>query len=56
MEITEKVIDEIVEYINEKVNIPYVPESVESLIIKAVILGLFHVLGKENFKSIVEKQ
>ena len=56
MEITEQAIDEIVEFINEKINIPYIPESIESTLIKAVILALFHVLGKESLQSLVQKQ
>lgn len=56
MEISEQAIDEIVEFINKKINIPYIPESIESILIKAVILALFHVLGKESLRSLVQKQ
>ena len=56
MEITEQTIDEIVEFINKKINIPYISESIESIIIKAVILALFHVLGKESVQSLIQKQ
>ena len=50
MQISEQTIDEIVEFINKKINIPYVPESIEAILIKAVILALFHVLGKESLQ------
>ena len=56
MEITEQAIDEIVEFINKKLNIPYIPESIESILIEAVILALFHVLGEESIQSLVQKQ
>ena len=56
MEITEQAIDEIVEFINKKINIPYIPESIESILIEAVILALFHVLGEESIQSLVQKQ
>lgn len=52
MDITEKTIDEIVEFINKKINIPFVPESVEALLIKAVILALFHILTEKNIKTL----
>ena len=56
MDISDQTVDEIVEFINKKVNIPYVPESIEAILIKAVILALFHVLGKENLQSLIQKQ
>lgn len=52
MDITEKTVDEIVEFINKKINIPFVPESVEALLIKAVILALFHILTKESIQAL----
>ena len=56
MEITEQAIDEIVEFINKKINIPHIPESIESILIKAVILALFHILGEESIQSLIQKQ
>lgn len=56
MGISEQSIDEIVEFINKKINIPYVPESVEALIIKAVLMAIFHVLGQESLQSLIQKQ
>ena len=50
MNFSEKTVDEIVEFINKKINIPYIPESIEAILIKAVILALFHVLGKETLQ------
>jgi len=52
MNISEKTVDEIVEFINQKINIPYIPESIEAILIKAVLLGLFHVLSKKNLEAI----
>ena len=48
----DNVIDEIVEYINNKINIPYVPESVEAMIIKAVITMLFHILSAQSIPKV----
>ena len=56
MDIPEKTIDEIVEFINKKINIPVVPESVEALLIKAVIMALFHILTKKNIQALSIKQ
>lgn len=56
MEITEKAIDEIVEFINKKINIPFVPESVEALIIKAVLLAVFHILSEKSMEALLQKQ
>lgn len=56
MEISEQAIDEIVEFINKKINIPYIPESVESILIKAVILELFYLLGEESIQSLIQEQ
>ena len=55
MNFSEKTVDEIVEFINKKINIPYIPESIEAILIKAVILALFHVLGKESLQTLKEK-
>lgn len=52
MNISEKTVDEIVEFINQKINIPYIPESIEAILIKAVLLALFHVLSKKNLEAI----
>lgn len=49
MELSDQVIDEIVEFINKKINIPYIPESLEAILIKAVLMALFHVLGQKSF-------
>lgn len=43
----ELVVEEIVTLINAKVNIPNIPESVEQVIIRAIVLAAFHLLGKE---------
>lgn len=56
MDITEQTIDEIVEFIDKKINIPFVPESVEALLIKAVILALFHILTEKNIQALSIKQ
>ena len=45
MNISEATVDEVVEFINKKINIPYIPESIEAILIKAVIMDLFHILG-----------
>ena len=52
MEISEKTVDEIVEFINKKINIPYLPESIEGILIKAVILALFHILGQKSLQAL----
>ena len=44
----ELVVEEIVTLINAKVNIPYVPESVEQVIIRAIVLAAFHLLSKKT--------
>ena len=56
MDITEQTVDEIVEFINKKIDIPFVPESVEALLIKAVILALFHLLTEESIQALQTKQ
>jgi len=56
MSITEQTVDEIVEFINKKIDIPFIPESVEALIIKAVIMALFHILTKESIQHLQTKQ
>lgn len=43
----ELVVEEIVTLINAKVDIPYVPESVEQVIIRAIVLATFHLLSKK---------
>lgn len=43
----ELVVEEIVTLINAKVDIPYVPESVEQVIIRAIVLTAFHLLSKK---------
>lgn len=43
----EAVIEEIVTYINAKVNIPHLPESIEQVVIRAIILAAFHLLSKK---------
>jgi len=50
--ISEKTVDEIVEFINQKINIPYVPESIEAILIKAVILALFHVISQKSLQAL----
>ena len=54
MEVSETTINEIVEFINKKVNIPYIPESIEAIIIKAVILALFHILGQKSLQALAK--
>ena len=54
MQVSETTINEIVEFINKKVNIPYVPESIEAIIIKAVILALFHILGQKSLQALAK--
>ena len=44
----ELVVEEIVTLINAKVNIPYIPESVEQVIIRAIVLTTFHLLSKKD--------
>ena len=44
----EVVVEEIVTLINAKVDIPYVPESVEQVIIRAIVLTAFHLLSEKN--------
>ena len=52
LEISEKTVEEIVEFINKKINIPYVPESIEAILIKAVILALFHVISQKSLQAL----
>jgi len=52
MEVSDATINEIVEFINKKINIPYLPESIEAILIKAVLLALFHVLSKKSLEAI----
>ena len=52
MEFSEKTVDEIVEFINKKINIPYIPESIEAILIKAVILALFHILSQKSLQTL----
>jgi len=52
MNISEQTIDEIVEYINQKINIPYIPESIEAILIKAVLMALFHILGQKAVQAL----
>ena len=44
----ELVVEEIVTLINAKVNIPHIPESVEQVIIRAIVLATFHLLSKKD--------
>lgn len=44
----ELVVEEIVTLINAKVDIPYVPESVEQVIIRAIVLTAFHLLSEKD--------
>lgn len=43
----ELVVEEIVNLINSKINIPYTPEDVEQVIIRAIVLAVFHILSKK---------
>lgn len=43
----ELVVEEIVTLINAKVDIPSVPESVEQVIIRAIVLAAFHLLTEK---------
>ena len=52
MEFSEKTVDEIVEFIIKKINIPYLPESIEAILIKAVILALFHVISQKSLQAL----
>ena len=54
MQISETTINEIVEFINKKVNIPYVPESIEAILIKAVLLAIFHILGEKSLQALAK--
>lgn len=35
--VSDQTIDEIVRYVNERVDIPYIPEHIEALLFKAII-------------------
>lgn len=52
MNISEATVDEVVEFINKKINIPYIPESIEAILIKAVIMALFHILGEKGLQAL----
>ena len=54
MQVSETTINEIVEFINKKVNIPYVPESIEAILIKAVLLAIFHILGEKSLQALAK--
>ena len=54
MQVSEKTIDEIVEFINQKINIPYIPESIEAILIKAVLMALFHILGEKTLQALAK--
>jgi len=54
MNVSDTTINEIVEFINKKVNIPYVPESIEAILIKAVLLAIFHVLGQKSLQALAK--
>jgi len=43
-----------VEFINKKINIPYLPESIEAMLIKAVILALFHVISQKSLQALAK--
>jgi len=52
--ISEKTVDEIVEFINQKINIPYIPESIEAILLKAVLMALFHILGQKTLQALAK--
>ena len=54
MNISEKTVDEIVEFINQKINIPYIPESIEAILLKAVLMALFHILGQKTLQALAK--
>jgi len=54
MNVSDTTINEIVEFINKKINIPYVPESIEAILIKAVLLAIFHVLGQKSLQALAK--
>ena len=54
MSVSEKTVDEIVEFINQKINIPYIPESIEAILIKAVLMALFHILGEKTLQALAK--
>ena len=54
MNVSETTIDEIVEFINQKINIPYIPESIEAILIKAVLMALFHILGEKTLQALAK--
>ena len=54
MNVSDTTINEIVEFINKKINIPYVPESIEAILIKAVLLAIFHILGEKSLQALAK--
>ena len=44
-------VEEIVNLINSKINIPYIPEDVEQVIIRAIVLAIIHILSKKAGKK-----
>ena len=52
MNVSDTTINEIVEFINKKINIPYLPESIEAILIKAVLLALFHIIGEKSLQAL----
>ncbi|MFA5458620.1 MAG: hypothetical protein WC261_13440 [Synergistaceae bacterium] len=54
MNVSDTTINEIVEFINKKINIPYVPESIEAILIKAVLLAIFHILGEKTLQALAK--
>jgi hypothetical protein len=52
--VSDTTINEIVEFINKKINIPYVPESIEAILIKAVLLAIFHILGEKTLQALAK--
>lgn len=45
---TPELVDELVDYINKKIDIPILPESVEALLIKAVLTAIFQFIGAKS--------
>lgn len=54
MNVSDTTINEIVEFINKKINIPYIPESIEAILIKAVLMALFHILGEKTLQALAK--
>ena len=50
---TPEFIDELVEFINSKVDIPLLNEATEAMIFKTMLTALFQLLGTSVFKASV---